>query len=121
MDNYILIVGDQLNVRSGTSILLEKKLNSVSAFEVHNFRDAFLACHTIIFDLVILDINLSFGRKCKVIETLRNLQKNVKIVMFLAQEENVYALRYIKAGANEFLNTCNNGNALVRAVEKVLE
>ena len=119
--NYILIVDDRFVARSGTSILLENELESALVFEVHNFREAIVACHTIIFDLVILDVDSPFGRKCKMIDVLRNMQKDAKIVLFSTKEENVYALRYLKAGVSGFLSKLGYGTAIVKSVENVLK
>ena len=117
--NYILIVDDRFVTRSGTSILLENELENVLVFEVHSFREALIACCTIVFDLVILDIDLPFGRKCRIIDIFRNLQKDSKIAMLSPQKENIYALRYIKAGANAYLS--KSGNTIAKEVEIVLK
>ena len=82
MVTKILIVDDHFVVRSGMSLLLEKKLNDVFVIGVEDFQEALSACATIIFDLVILDINLPDGRECDMIDDLRKLQRDLKIVMF---------------------------------------
>jgi DNA-binding NarL/FixJ family response regulator len=70
---------------------------------------------------VILDINLPEGRKCNMIDDLRELQKDVKILIFSAHEENIYAFRYIQAGANGYLNKFNDNDSIIKAVKTVLE
>ena len=122
MVTKILIVDDHFVVRSGMSLLLEKKLNDVFVIGVEDFQEALSACATVIFDLVILDINLPDGRKCQMIDDLRELQKDLKILIFSAYDEDIYAVRYIEAGANGYLNKFNNDtNSIINAIKTVLE
>ena len=117
----ILIVDDHFIVRSGISILLNNKINDVFVIGVEDFRGALIACSTFSFDLVILDINLPDGRKCQMIDDLRALQKDLKILIFSAYDEDIYAVPYIQAGANGYLNKFNDPNSIIKAIKAVLE
>jgi DNA-binding NarL/FixJ family response regulator len=117
----ILIVDDHFIVRSGMSLLLENELENVQIFGANDFQEALAECAKVIFDLVILDINLPGGKKCYMIDDLRELQKEVKILIFSAHEEDIYAFRYIQAGANGYLNKLSDSNTIVKAVKTVLE
>jgi DNA-binding NarL/FixJ family response regulator len=121
MVKNILIVDDHFIVRSGMSLLLENELDSVQVFGASNFQEALAECTKIFFDLVILDINLPGGKKCYMIDDLRELQKDVKILIFSAHEEDIYAFRYIQAGANGYLNKLSDSNTIVKAIKTVLE
>jgi DNA-binding NarL/FixJ family response regulator len=121
MVKKILIVDDHFIVRSGMSLLLENELDSVQVFGASDFQEALVECATVFFDLVILDINLPGGKKCYMIDDLRELQKDVKILIFSAHEEDIYAFRYIQAGANGYLNKLSDSNTIVKAVKTVLE
>ncbi|MGG7034556.1 MAG: response regulator [Flavobacterium sp.] len=117
----ILIVDDHFIVRSGMSLLLESELKNVQVFDADDFPQALIELKKSSFDLVILDINLPGGRKHQMIDDLRNIQKEVKILMFSAHEEDIYAFRYIQAGANGYLNKLSNSDSIVKAVQTVLE
>jgi DNA-binding NarL/FixJ family response regulator len=121
MEKKILIVDDHFIVRSGMSLLLENELDSVQIFGANDFQDALIECGTNTFDLVILDINLPGGKKCYMVDDLRELQKEVKILIFSAHEEDIYAFRYIQAGANGYLNKLSDSDTIVKAVKAVLE
>jgi DNA-binding NarL/FixJ family response regulator len=121
MTKKILIVDDHFIVRSGMSILLESEIDGVQVFGVNDFQEAVSECVKTIFDLVILDINLPGGKNCYMVDDLRELQKDVKILMFSAHEEDIYAFRYIQAGANGYLNKLSDSGTIVKAVQKVLE
>ena len=55
------------------------------------------------------------------VDDLRELQKEVKILIFSAHEEEIYAFRYIQAGANGYLNKLSDSETIIKAVKTVLE
>lgn len=121
MVKKILIVDDHFIVRSGMSLLLENELDNVQVFGASDFPEALVEFGKTQFDLVILDINLPGGKKCYMIDDLRELQKDVKILIFSAHEEDIYAFRYIQAGANGYLNKLSDSGTIVKAVKTVLK
>lgn len=121
MIKKILIVDDHFIVRSGMSLLLENEIDNVQIFGANDFREALTECNRFIFDLVILDINLPDGKKCNMINDLRALQKDVKILIFSAYEEEIYAFRYIQAGANGYLDKFSDSDTIIQVVKTVLE
>ncbi|KFC59973.1 response regulator [Flavobacterium gilvum] len=121
MIKKILIVDDHFIVRSGMSLLLENEIDGIQVFGVNDFPEAITELEKSFFDLVILDINLPGGKKYYMIDDLRALQKDVKILIFSAHEEDIYAFRYIQAGANGYLNKLSQSDTIVKAVKAVLE
>jgi DNA-binding NarL/FixJ family response regulator len=121
MIKKILIVDDHFIVRSGMSLLLENEIDNVQIFGANDFQEAVAECSKCEFDLVILDINLPGGKKCYMIDDLRELHNDLKILMFSAHEEDIYAFRYIQAGANGYLNKLSDSDTIVKAVKTVLE
>ncbi|MGQ7944291.1 response regulator [Flavobacterium sp. WC2509] len=121
MVKKILIVDDHLVVRSKMTLLLEKKIDGVFVVGVNNFEEALSACATIIFDLVILDIDLPDERKCNIIDDLRKMQKEVKILIFSAHEKDIFVFRYIQAGADGYLNKFSKSSTIIKTVNTILE
>jgi len=121
MIKKILIVDDHFIVRSGMALLLENEIENVLVFGVNDFPEALVEIANTFFDLIILDINLPGGKKYHMIDDLRELQKDVKILIFSAHEEDIYAIRYIQAGANGYLNKLSDSDTIAKAVKTVLE
>jgi DNA-binding NarL/FixJ family response regulator len=121
MIRNVLIVDDHFIVRSGMSLLLENELENIHVIGVNDYQQALIALSKNDFDLVILDINLPGGKKTDMIDELRKLQKDVKILIFSAHEEDIYAFRYIQAGANGYLNKLSDSDTIVKAIKTVLE
>lgn len=72
------------------------------------------------FDLLLLDIDLPDGRELRMIEAVRKRQPEIKILIFSAYSEERYALSYIHAGADGYLNKFSSDSQLTGAVKSVM-
>lgn len=103
------------------SLLLENEMGFFQIFEANDFPEALIELKKNFFDLIILDINLPRGKKHNMIDDLRELQKDVKILIFSVHEEDIYGFSYIQAGANGYLNKLSDNHTIVKAVKAILE
>lgn len=88
--------------------------------EVDTFWKAVQAVKSEIFDLVIMDIAIPGGNSVQMVEKFRDVHPNVKLLMFSGYEESIYALPYVKAGANGFVSKKASESEFRFAVETVL-
>ncbi|MBD0726363.1 hypothetical protein B6A10_14380 [Flavobacterium sp. L1I52] len=121
MQKEILIVDDHLVVRTGVSIILEEKVKHISISTTDNFSDTIKLLKQKEFDLIILDINIPGGRNTLMIEEIKNIQPEVKILIFSVYDEETHACPYIIAGANGYLNKLSDKKKLTNAVESILK
>lgn len=121
MQKEILIVDDHLVVRTGVSIILEEKIKHISIATTDNFSDTIKLLKQKEFDLIILDINIPGGRNTLMIEEIKNIRPDVKILIFSVYEEGTHACPYIIAGANGYLNKLSDKKMLTNAVETILK
>jgi len=121
MANKILVVDDHLIVRMGISIVLKKGIENLNIWNAENYIDALSILKEKFFDLVILDIGIPGGKNIGMIEEIRAIQPNVKILIFSALEENLYACRYILSGANGYLNKLSKEDKIIEATKAILE
>lgn len=119
-DLKILLVDDHSVVRHGVSVLLKKAFDKVTITQADDFEDL-LSKLDQKHDLLFLDINLPGGNSTKMIEQIRAIQPDLLIMMFSAYDESRYALRYIHAGANGFLNKYSKDEEIIKAVKSILE
>jgi DNA-binding NarL/FixJ family response regulator len=121
MSEKILIVDDHLVVRTGVSIILEENSKQVNLFTTENYHDtiAFLSKNEV--DLIVLDINIPGGKNKEMISEIRELQPNVKILIFSVYQEATHAYQYIIAGANGYLNKLSDKEKIILAVDTVLK
>jgi len=119
-DLKILLVDDHSVVRHGVSVLLKKAFEGVTITHADNFDDLLLKLNEK-QDLLFLDINLPGGNSTKMVEKIKEKHPELLIMMFSAYDESRYALRYIHAGANGFLNKYSKDEEIINAVKSMLE
>ena len=70
--------------------------------------------------LIIIDVNLPGGNNLKVIEQIKTIQPNAKILVFSSLNENIYAVPYLKAGASGYLTKNAEESEIVTAITTIL-
>lgn len=121
MTKKILIVDDHLVVRNGVAMVLEKQIEGVAIANAENFFEAIALLKEDSFDLIILDINIPGGKSTEMITDLRAIQPGVRILVFSAHEEDQYAIKYISAGANGYLNKLCSEEKMMFAINSIFE
>ena len=99
-----LIVDDHSVVRQGVSLIIKELFSNASIYMAGNFKDAFKLLKEIKFDLLVLDVNFPDGNSINVLAEIKLIQPDLKILIFSAYDENIYAMRYLNAGASGYLN-----------------
>ena len=116
----ILIADDHSIVRLGASMIIQECIPDATIQQAQTYDEVYQQLRDHTFDLLLLDINMPGGNNIKVIKELLDIQPQVKILVFSSYEENIYALRYINAGACGYLNKTTAMSELKNAVESIL-
>ncbi|WP_342083393.1 response regulator transcription factor [Dyadobacter sp. OTU695] len=117
---HILLVEDHSIVRLATLFIIRDVVPAFTPWEADNFSDALHIVSVQKLDLIILDINIPDGEGFQMIGKLRRLQPDVPIMMFSGMDEEVYAMHYLKAGANGFLSKSSSTREIRTAITAVL-
>ena len=99
-----LLVDDHVVVSSGIKILLSEIYSSAEIHEAMNGDTAVVKLKRIQFDLIILDIQMPNTDTLGLMEYIHITYPDVKVLMFSMSAENIYAKRFMKAGAFGFLS-----------------
>lgn len=121
MTNYIFAIADDHSVvRHGVSLLLKTEYPNCNVNQFSTFNDVikFLTIEKI--NLLILDINFPDGNSLNIIPTIKKIQPELKILIFSAYDEEIYAVRYLSAGANGYLNKLCDESEIILAVDSVI-
>lgn len=116
----ILLVDDHAIIRFGVRLLLKTEFPRAAIFESESFDAAVKLLSTQPVDLVILDINIPGGNNLRMIDVVRLKQPRVKILLFTAYDEQLFASRYLQAGANGYLIKDSPEEEIVKAIKTVL-
>lgn len=117
----ILLVEDHAIVRLATRFLILDLLSPVIVHEAGFFSETLTQLRKYPVDLVVLDINIPDGEGFSMIPRIREIQPKVLILIFSSLEEEIYALHYVKAGANGFLSKNASQDEIKRAISSMLE
>lgn len=117
----VLIADDHSVVRQGVSLILREAFTGMEVVHTDSFSNALIILKDNFFNLLLLDINLPGGNRIAMIDEVRSVQKDIKILIFSAYDEEQYALRYIKAGAQGYLNKLSSEDKIIEAVKIILD
>ena len=117
--NSILVADDHAIIRYGVTFpFLREILFGYRSTGVH-FNQALLHLENKSYDLLILDINIPAVIICKTINAIRVRQSSVKILCLL-NDEQLFALHYLQAGADGFLMKHASEQEIRNAIRTVL-
>nr|WP_315027690.1 response regulator transcription factor [uncultured Chryseobacterium sp.] len=120
MNDRILIADDHYVVRAGTALVLESAYPKLTIDFAENYEQVkkMLASHH--YNLLILDIDMPGTQYKKMISELKNIQKDLKILVFSGYDKDV-AIQYIREGAEGYLNKQSSEEEIKNAVRAVIE
>ena len=122
MDSYrILIVDDHPLVRSGICAMLELDSDLLVCGEAEDPRTAIGAIETHEPDLALVDISLKGGSSgLELIKDIRHQFPNLKTLAVSMHDEETYALRALKAGAQGYVMKQEGTEKIREAIRCVL-
>lgn len=115
----ILIADDHSIVRLGASVIINEKFKNIEIVTATTIKEVYDQLNSSEFDLLLLDINMPGGNNIKVIKETLDIQNDLKILVFSSYDENIYALRYIEAGAAGYLNKNTAMEELANAIQSI--
>jgi len=115
-----VIADDHTMIRQGISFLLKDIFPSANILQTGSFLEILKLVKQQKIDLLLLDINFPDGISLNIIPTIKEMQPNIKILIFSACDEDVYALRYLNAGANGYLSKLSTETEISYGINSVL-
>lgn len=117
---HVLIADDHPLIVWGMEACLKKMYPDCSVHSTSNFTDALTLVKKQAMDLIILDLTIPGGLGSEMIQTLRKIQKEVKILIYSGRDELTNAPHYIGKGANGYLQKNSEEAEMTMAIKKVM-
>ena len=117
----IILIDDHCIVRMGIRSLLETQADLKVIAEARGRREALEALEADCPDLAIVDLILGADDGISFIKECRVRFKKMKILVMTVHDENVYAERAIRAGADGFIAKENCTDYLLGAIRTVMK
>jgi len=119
--NRILIADDHSIVRAGLKLVAKEVLPSAVFEEACNGDEVISLVKKDDHALVILDINMPDTDSIALVCNLLAYRKDIKVLIFTMNSEELYAKRYLKLGVQGYLNKESDAAEVRRAIHLVLE
>jgi len=116
----IIVADDHGIVRMGLLQTVKRLLPDAIITEVEDFKSLYKVISKEELDLAIMDVNMPNGTVQEAIDYIKNHQPNLKILIFSSQDEELYALRYLKMGAGGYLSKQSSSSIIETALTSML-
>lgn len=115
----ILIADDHSIVREGLKQVLKSEPEFDVAGEAENGQQAINMIQNEAWDLVLLDIAMPDKDGLEVLKQVRKTKPKLPILIFTMHDEDLLAMRFLKAGASGFLTKDCPPEELLTAIRKI--
>ena len=117
----ILLADDHSVVRQGIAMILKEAYKDLTILHAADFEEALKLLRANSVYLIVLDISIPEGKGVQMVELVKEVSPDIKILIFSAYEEDLYAMRYLKAGAEGYLNKLSSESEFKQAFKSMLE
>lgn len=117
----IVIADDHRLVREAWKLLLnrDERLSVIALCE--NGIRAVDACHNLLPDIVLMDINMEPMNGIEATRQIRQFSSNIKIIGISVHTDSSYINGMMQAGANGYVTKNSSGEEMVAAILQVME
>lgn len=120
-DFRILIADDHSVIRQGISLIVRHLgvpcfIDHASSFGVLIDKIAGEK-----YDLVVLDISIPDGKGVQMVDLIKQYLPKAKILIFSAHPEELFAVKYLRAGADGYLNKMTSEEELSNAFRQMFQ
>jgi DNA-binding NarL/FixJ family response regulator len=116
----ILIADDHANVRRGLREILVDAFSGAQFSEAANGEEVLALLAVSQPDVLLLDINMPGRSGFEVLKDVKHIYCQLPVIMVSVQPESQYALRCLRAGANEYVNKNSASEELAPAIKKIM-
>lgn len=121
MNSRILVADDHGIVRMGLIQIIKELIPNTQISEVEDYKSLYTLISKEEFDLLVLDVNMPNGSLQEAIDYIKLKRPDLKILIFSSQDEQLYAVRYLKMGADGFLHKLSSKDIINKAINAMLK
>ena len=115
----VLIADDHAILREGLKTILSETEDIFVCGEATNGSEVLEKIETLDCDVIVLDISMPGGNGLDALQALRKQGLKIPVLILSMHEEDQYALRMIRAGADGYLNKQSAPDKLIDAIRIV--
>lgn len=119
-DERIIVADDHGIVRMGLIQTIKRLRPDAIISEVEDFKSLYKVILKEELDLAIMDVNMPNGSIQEAIDYIKIHKPQLKILIFSSQDEDLYAIRYLKMGADGYLSKQSSTAVVETALSAIL-
>lgn len=117
----VLIADDHYIVRVGMKWIFDQQFPNLQVEFAEDGDEVYEKVRVNDYELLVLDINMPKSDGISLLQVLLHKKPSLKIVVHTVAAEQMYALRYFKAGARAFLPKNSDPDKVKSAIQMVLD
>lgn len=117
----VLFAEDHSIVVRGMKMLFEREFPDYTLEVVHNTTDLMNYLKNNQYELAIIDLHLEDGDTLHLITTILNLYRNLNVLIFSGNPEELFAQKLYNEGVKGYLSKQTNDDEIVFALKQLLE
>ncbi|PZU82799.1 MAG: DNA-binding response regulator [Chryseobacterium sp.] len=118
--SYFLLADDHSLIRQGIEFLLEELGLDFEAFHASNLQQIISILKENPIDIAVIDAHFPDGNSLTIIQQIKELQPDIRILIFTGIEESTQSLKFLNAGANGFLSKLSEEEEIKQAIWGIL-
>ncbi|MBL1222469.1 response regulator transcription factor [Chryseobacterium sp. L7] len=115
-----LLADDHSIVRQGMALLIDEILPDATVYQTSSLQKIEETVMEKGIDIAIIDAHFPDGNSLHILSLLKNANPDLKILIFSGLEEELHALKFIKAGANGYLSKLSEEEDVKQAVSDMV-
>ena len=116
-----LLGDDHHIVRQGLQFIIEDSVENPDIIHASSLEQILNQIKQNPFDIAILDAQFPDGNSLSIVKEIKQVQSEIKILIFTSFEEENYSLKFINEGADGFLNKLSEESEIQNSIQEMIE
>lgn len=116
-----LLADDHSLIRQGIVFMLEEMELEFDVHHASTLQKALESVKNNPIDIAIIDAHFPDGNSLSILSEIKNIQPEIKVLIFSGIDENTQSLKFINAGANGFLSKLSEEDDVKKAIFEIIQ
>ncbi|PWN62993.1 DNA-binding response regulator [Chryseobacterium viscerum] len=116
-----LLADDHSIVRQGMEIVISDIAPQAKVYQASSLHQVLEQIESKSIEIAIIDAHFPDGNSLHILPQMRNVNPDIKILIFTGLEEDLHGLKFIKAGANGYLSKLSEEDEVREAITTFIE
>ncbi|ROH99516.1 response regulator transcription factor [Chryseobacterium daecheongense] len=116
-----LLADDHGIVRQGMALTINEIIPNAKIYQTSSLQQIVEEIQAKDIEIAIIDAHFPGGNSLHILPQIKSVNPNIKILIFSGLEEDLYALKYINAGANGYLSKLSEEEEVKKAIQSIVQ